>query len=213
MTGTADADPTAVNRAAYDRIASAYAARTNPAAPLFFGPVRRRFLDAVPAAATVLDVGCGPGRLLPVFAAAGLRPVGLDSSAAMLGLAIATGHPVVRADLIALPVGDASVDAIWCQAALLHVPDELTAAVLAGFVRVLRRGGRLGVVTAVTADGTGAHHRFEDDDEPGVRRWFVYRDSAAFVRVIAEAGLAVAEVEHLEGRRRRWIAVVATRPP
>ena len=59
----------------------------------------------------VLDVACGAGRHARAFQAAGARCVGLDLSAALLGVAKeVTTAPLVRADMRALPVRPASMD-------------------------------------------------------------------------------------------------------
>jgi SAM-dependent methyltransferase len=59
----------------------------------------------------VLDVACGAGRHARAFETAGARCFGLDLSAALLRAARSvTGAPLVRADMRALPVRDASMD-------------------------------------------------------------------------------------------------------
>src|SRR4051794_735227 len=59
----------------------------------------------------VLDVACGAGRHARAFETAGARCFGLDLSAALLRAARGvTGAPLVRADMRALPVRDASMD-------------------------------------------------------------------------------------------------------
>lgn len=202
-------DPAALNRAAYDRIADAYAGRADGRATRFFGPMRDRFAASLDPGATVLDVGCGPGHLLPWFAERGLRPVGVDPSAGMAAIARATGSPVVRADMTALPLADGCADAVWCQAALLHVPAAATAGVLRGFARALRPGGALGLVTAVGDDEPAGERLEEVDYAPGVHRWFVYRDRVRLLRQVADAGFQVGQTERLAGRRP-WFALVAS---
>jgi demethylmenaquinone methyltransferase/2-methoxy-6-polyprenyl-1,4-benzoquinol methylase len=128
--------------AMFDRIAPRYD-RLNRIISL--GQDRRWRRDTVAALrlaldATVLDVGCGTGDLCDVVAAAGYAPVGVDFSAGMLAAAH-TRAPLTRADALALPVPDASVDGIVSGFALRNFVD------LDGFfgecTRVLRPGGRL----------------------------------------------------------------------
>ena len=88
-----------------------------------------------------LDAGCGSGRYLRELRDRGARVTGIDLSAAMLSRARAVSPRLVRADLRALPVAPASVDAIVCALALGDVP-RLDAAV-AELSRVLRPGGVL----------------------------------------------------------------------
>ena len=92
--------------------------------------------DAVPAAATVLDLACGNGSVrarLP-----GRRWTGLDLSIEELALARSRGLPVARADAVRLPLRDSSVDVVVVSMALMLLP--LTAT-LAEVSRVLRPGG------------------------------------------------------------------------
>jgi demethylmenaquinone methyltransferase / 2-methoxy-6-polyprenyl-1,4-benzoquinol methylase len=128
--------------AMFDRIAPRYD-RLNRIISL--GQDRRWRRDTVASlrltpGATVLDVGCGTGDLCDVVAAAGYAPVGVDFSAGMLAAAH-TRAPLTRADALALPVPDASVDAVVSGFALRNFVD------LDGFfrecTRVLRPGGRL----------------------------------------------------------------------
>jgi len=115
--------------------------------------VRRRRIvrDALGAAAgeRILDVGCGPGfyclELLEDVGALG-SVVGIDSSAAMLGLAArrCLEHDNValyEGEAVSLPVADGGFDAALCVQVLEFVPDPTTA--LAEMHRALRPGGRV----------------------------------------------------------------------
>ncbi|HMG25897.1 MAG TPA: ubiquinone/menaquinone biosynthesis methyltransferase [Acidimicrobiia bacterium] len=90
--------------------------------------------------ATVLDLGCGTGDLCDVVTADGYAAIGVDFSAGMLAAAH-TRAPLARADALALPAPDASVDGVVSGFALRNFVD------LPRFfrecARVLRPGGRL----------------------------------------------------------------------
>jgi SAM-dependent methyltransferase len=88
--------------------------------------------------ASVLDVGCGDGRIASLYAAR--EVVCLDSSEASVEAAAARGLDARLGDAQSLPFADASFDAVTCNHTLYHVPDPDRA--LAEFVRVLRPGGR-----------------------------------------------------------------------
>jgi demethylmenaquinone methyltransferase / 2-methoxy-6-polyprenyl-1,4-benzoquinol methylase len=98
----------------------------------------------------VLDVACGTGDLLAVLRAAGHRALGVDLSWGMLR-AGHSGCPLLQADGEALPVADASVDAVTCGYALRNVA-ELDA-LLAEMARVVRPGGRISLLEVAEPDG------------------------------------------------------------
>jgi demethylmenaquinone methyltransferase/2-methoxy-6-polyprenyl-1,4-benzoquinol methylase len=108
---------------------------------------RRRTVRALDLStgARVLDLACGTGDLCDVLAATGLRPIGLDVSAGMLAAAH-TRAPLVRSDVLLLPVADASVDGVTCGFALRNFTDLPT--FFAECARVLRPGGRLAALDA-----------------------------------------------------------------
>ena len=75
---------------------------------------------ALPPGSRVFDLACGTGDLCRELAAAGHRPVGFDFSHGML-LAARTDAPLVEADILRLPVRDASADGATCGFALRNV--------------------------------------------------------------------------------------------
>jgi demethylmenaquinone methyltransferase/2-methoxy-6-polyprenyl-1,4-benzoquinol methylase len=87
----------------------------------------------------VVDLGCGTGDLCRVLGRAGLRAVGVDMAAGMLARAH-TAAPLVRADALQLPLGDASIDGAVSGFALRNVVD--IGACFREAARVIRPGGR-----------------------------------------------------------------------
>jgi SAM-dependent methyltransferase len=106
---------------------------------------------------TVLDLGCGEGRHAFEAYRRGAHVVAVDWGAQEVAttrhwldaIAAAGEAPagaaaeVVRGDLTALPVPDASVDRVIASEVLEHVPDDATA--IAEIARVLKPGGRVAV--------------------------------------------------------------------
>jgi SAM-dependent methyltransferase len=98
---------------------------------------------------TVLDAGCGDGALAAAAAARPLRVIGLDAAVPMVEAARAHGS-VVRGDVAALPVADASVDAVVTVNVLDHL--DRPAAALHEARRVLRPGGLFVAGTVARSD-------------------------------------------------------------
>jgi SAM-dependent methyltransferase len=113
--------------------------------------IAARMLDLHPGD-LVLDIGCGPGTFTCRFADAvapdGLA-LGLDASPTMLARArregAAPAAAYLRADAGHPPLRPGCLDAVCCFAAL-HMFAEPEAA-LESFVRLLRPGGRLALLT------------------------------------------------------------------
>jgi len=102
------------------------------------------FLDelALPAGAALLDVGTGAGALQALLAERGILGFGADR---WDGWSVLPTGRVVRADARHLPFAAASLDAVVIHHVLAHVAEPARA--LAEARRVLRPGGRLGIVT------------------------------------------------------------------
>jgi SAM-dependent methyltransferase len=111
---------------------------------------------------TVLDLGCGEGRHAFEAYRRGASVVAVDwgqtevettkrwlgaiaeaGEAGRAGDGTAAHFEVVRGDLTALPVPDASVDRVMASEVLEHIPDD--AAAFAEITRVLKPGGRVAV--------------------------------------------------------------------
>jgi SAM-dependent methyltransferase len=106
---------------------------------------------------TVLDLGCGEGRHAFEAFRRGAKVVAVDwgvpeveTTKRWLGAIAEAGeapdgarYEVVRGDLTALPVPDASVDRVMASEVLEHIPDDVTA--FAEIARVLKPGGRVAV--------------------------------------------------------------------
>jgi ubiquinone/menaquinone biosynthesis C-methylase UbiE len=92
---------------------------------------------------SVLDCPCGSGRLDPLLRARFPVVVGLDRSAAMLGI-YRRDHPErvgERGDAFALPYADASFDWVVSHRLLHHLDsDERRLALLRSFARVASQG-------------------------------------------------------------------------
>ncbi|HEV8360711.1 MAG TPA: class I SAM-dependent methyltransferase [Candidatus Thermoplasmatota archaeon] len=137
-------DPRA-QREVWERIAPSWsAARAKP------WPIVEQFLDRLPRGARVADVGAGGGRHTRAARARGLDATPIDAARAF--------RPDVRALAEALPLRDASVDAVLLVAVLGTLPrrDDRVAA-LREARRVLRPEGWL--LCTMWASGQPKHLR------------------------------------------------------
>lgn len=141
-------DPEAIRdfeRAGWEKAAQEYGATFAAASGQFV----EALLDAAEATAgtRLLDLCCGPGIVAGAAARRGAAASGLDFSPAMLAVASAA-HPALafhQGDAEALPLADASFDAVVSNFGVHHVPRPERA--LAEAFRVLRPGGRLAFTT------------------------------------------------------------------
>jgi SAM-dependent methyltransferase len=100
-------------------------------------------------ATTVLDAGCGDGALAAAAADRPLEVIGLVAAVPMVTAARVHG-PVVRGDVVALPVGDASVDAVVMVNVLDHL--DRPAVAICEARRVLRPDGIFVAGTVARSD-------------------------------------------------------------
>lgn len=105
---------------------------------------------ALPPGSLVFDLACGTGDLCREIASTGHRPVGFDFSHRMLRAA-RTGAPLVEADILRLPVRDASADGATCGFALRNVTS--LEALFDELARVVRRGGRIALLETAEPEG------------------------------------------------------------
>src|SRR4051794_28949976 len=129
--------------------------------------------ELLPAGApVVVDVGCGEGSLVRHLARRGARAIGIEVAPEPLARARARA-PVAderyeQAGAQALPLADASADAVVFSNSLHHVPGDALDAALAEAARVLRPGG-IAYVQEPLAEGPYFALLRPVDDETEVR--------------------------------------------
>jgi demethylmenaquinone methyltransferase/2-methoxy-6-polyprenyl-1,4-benzoquinol methylase len=151
-------------RAMFDRIAPVYDAMNRTMTAGLDRRWRRITAEAVVQPGDdVLDACCGTGDLAIACAGVGDRVTGLDFSERMLERARRKAPELawVSGDLLALPFADASFDAATVGFGVRNVDDLARA--LSELRRVLRTGGRLGILEITRPRGVLA---------PFYRFWF-----------------------------------------
>lgn len=197
-------EPIAETQRTYDLITAEYARRTAAAWSHLANHIS--VLGAsLPPGSVVADVGCGPGRDIVLLREQGFRVIGIDLS---LGQLRTSGLPgVAQADMRQLPLRTRSADAIWCQAALLHIPRMAVPVVLAEFARAVRPGGAL-YLSVVEGDGEGFEIASKYDSER--RRWFTLHRESDLTALLAMAGFAVHQTRRNRDQRD-WLSIHARR--
>ncbi|MGK5741537.1 class I SAM-dependent methyltransferase [Micromonospora sp. URMC 103] len=197
-------EPITETQRTYDAISTTYARVNSTIDPRLLEDIA--LLTArLPSGGMVADVGCGPGREVKLLRERGLRVIGFDLS---LGQLRTGGMPgVAQADMRQLPLRSGAVDAVWCQAALLHIPRKAVPAVLGEFARTIRPGGQL-YLNVTEGDGEG----WETASNYGSnrRRWFTFHRLPDLTALLVTAGF---KVHHTSQTRssRTWLALHAHR--
>jgi ubiquinone/menaquinone biosynthesis C-methylase UbiE len=208
-------DP-AKTRATYDRVARHYAEEI--AGELDSKPFDRAFLDRFAQAVgkgSVVELGCGPGHVSAYLHGRGVAISGLDLSSNMVDEAREM-FPDIHfqvGDMLALPFGDASLDAVISFYSIVHFDEPQTERCFAEMARVLRPGGLAALAFHI---GTDVIHRDEWFSER-VDVDFSFHEPGVVTRQLVAVGLAVVSSEErdpypppIEFQSRRCY-IVATR--
>jgi SAM-dependent methyltransferase len=173
-------------RRGYDVISWAYRSADGEPARSSAGDTTRyagwvaELAGLLPPGARVLDLGCGAG--IPAtreLSSRGLQVIGVDFSAVQLRRAheLVPAASLVQADMTALYLAPASIDAVVSFYALIHVPLADQRALFPRVRSWLRDGGYfLAIVGADRWTGTDSYHgadMFWDHADAGsYLRWF-----------------------------------------
>lgn len=131
----------------YDTHAARFAQDADACNP---GLDRQAFLDALPPTGPILDVGCGSGRDLAAFAAAGRDGEGWEPAPNLAAIArTKTTLPVRERSLDDLP-GSGPWAGIWALGVLLHTPTSDWTRHLRAMAEALAPGG---VACVIVKDG------------------------------------------------------------
>lgn len=152
---------------------------------------------------TILDLGCGPGRDLKVFAELGHAAVGLDGAARFVAMARAySGCQVWHQDFLGMELPEEHFDGVFANASLFHVPSRELPRVLRELHAALKPGGVLFSSNPRGGNEEGWNHG----------RYGVYHDLGSWRRFLSAAGFR--ELMHyyrppgLPREQQLWLASV-----
>ncbi len=187
-------DPRRIVAHGYDAVSHRY--RADDERPAHYGAWIGEALARLPAHGRVLDLGCGCGvPVLRDLAVAGHEVTGVDISPVQIERArhLVPGAELRVADLTEVAFEPSCFDAVICLYAIIHVPADLHAGLLARIATWLRPGGWLLLVTGDT-EWTG---REDDWLGGGAPMWWSHPDRATSRRWLADGGLEVTDEGHI----------------
>jgi SAM-dependent methyltransferase len=154
-------------------------------------------IETLDSRALVLDVGCGPGRVLGFLSKRGIRCVGVDRSSVSLSLAVKRyGCSGVVGDNLHLPFADRIADVLISDGVIHHTDDPRRAFV--ENLRILKPGGRMYLGVYKPYGRYPLLYRF-----PGgmIRRGLEYRWSQPLVVVFARVPYFLVHFFRSKGER------------
>lgn len=166
-----------------------------------------RFLDLLPPAGCILELGCGGGGDTAAMLVRGFDVVPTDGSPEMAREASAYLGQPVRVLMFEDLADEDAYDGVWASACLLHVPIADLPTILARIRRSLRPGGYF---YASYKSGLG-----EGRDQFG--RYYNYPSSNVLAASYVAAGpWSSLEVEEQQGggyddQPTQWVSVIAQR--
>jgi ubiquinone/menaquinone biosynthesis C-methylase UbiE len=187
----------------FDQLAPSWDSELNPERLKSLGNIVRDL--SIRPGYHVLDIGSGTGVLLP-FLINEMRGEGeivaLDFSAEMLSQARAKNFaPIVRfarANVLAIPLDDNSMDLAICNSAFPHFDDKVKA--LKEIGRVLKNNGRLAICHTMSREMLNRLHQ----SIGGVIATDVLPDEFELRRLIKQAAL---KITHFEDSPERYLVV------
>jgi SAM-dependent methyltransferase len=166
-------------------------------------------LDAMSGSApySILDLGCGPGRDLKLFASMGHTAVGVDGSAEFVRMARDySGCEVWQQDFLRLDLPPARFDGVFANASLFHVPRAVLPAVLAQLFATIRPGGVL----------FSSNPRGNNQEGWSGERYGSYHDYDSWERYVTGAGFTALSHYYrppgLPREQQPWLASVWRKP-
>jgi SAM-dependent methyltransferase len=160
-----------------------------------------------PPPATILDLGCGPGRDLKAFTQLGHRAIGIDGCAQFVQMARDySGCEVWQQDFLHLDLPDSMFDGIYANASLFHVPKAALPEVLRKLHAAIKPGGVL-FSSNPRGDNQEGWHGPRYGSYHDLEAWRAFLEQAGFVYIdhyFRPAGLPLAE--------QHWLASVWRKP-
>ena len=170
----------------YNAIAHRYLAQRTPDSE----DVRllNEFMERLPANAKVLDAGCGAGFPISQRLSEHFQVIGVDFSEAQIALARKNvpNAQFLCEDMTKFNFPENTFDGITCYYAIIHIPREEHAPLLANFHKMLKPGG-LALLCL------GAEDLIDDIDENylGTPMYWSHYDSETYLKMLHNCGFSI----------------------
>jgi len=153
------------------------------------------FIELLAPKSKVLDAGCGAGIPVTKILAEHFDVIGVDFSEAQIKLAkknVPNAHFSCK-DMTQLDFPDNSLDGICSYYAIIHIPREEHASLIANFHRMLNTGG----IALLCLGAENLEDDF-DDDFLGTRMYWSHYDSDTYVKMLKANGFSIIWAKHIK---------------
>ena len=204
-------DPKKLVEEGYDSMAEAYLASKGRGdeAALIYADLEK-LAELLPTDARVLDLGCGAGVPTTQWLAQRFKVTGVDISARQLELARqhVPGATFIKSDMGSLRFPDPTFSAVVSFYAIIHLPREEQAALLANIYRWLKPGGAF-----LSNWSVGEWEGSEEDWEGwGSPMWWSHYGKDDNLTMLRSAGFAILSAEVRTTGNDTWLCVLARKP-
>lgn len=171
------------------------------------------FFSSLPKGSNILDAGCGPGFESAVGMRHGHAMTGLDACEEMLARfrVNAPGGNACPGSVTKIPAVEEAFDAIFSSCVLLHLSRSDAMTALQELNRVLKRGGKLLLITSVSR-GEEEQYSKPDLSAVGVDKLYFHNwEKSDLLSNVAAAGFAIdgSEVVPIKPQRPALIFIRA----
>lgn len=187
----------------YNTTVNEYVAKVDARHPYW---ISDKFTSRLKPGASILDVGCGPGRDAKIFSEMGYKVHGIDFATKM----IETAESRVKSatfevmDITQLSV-DTKYDAFWASASLLHVPHDKLLKVLKDLKSVLKPNG-IGMFSLKLRSSDEDSETFLPDSRyGGVNKFWAYYTEEEIRKFLKDVGLELLEFVYKDNTAAEYV--------
>jgi 2-polyprenyl-3-methyl-5-hydroxy-6-metoxy-1,4-benzoquinol methylase len=171
-----------------------------------------QFISLLKPGDVVLDVGCGTGVKSKYLTEKGLKVVGIDFSEKMIEIAKREVHQgTFRVmDMHDLSSLHQKFDAIFVQAALLHIPKAQVSKVLSGLIDRLKKKGYLYVGVKKIRQGKKDEEIVKENDYGyDYERFFSYFTLDEIKKYLTNLRMTISYEDVTASGKTNWVQVIA----